>query len=79
MINNPELGTRVVVAGIQTNCHDLGRGQPVFLVHGSGPGVSAYANWRLTMPALSKHFRVIAPDANANSWRGLPPHLERIS
>lgn len=62
MINNPELGTKVVAAGIQTNCHDLGRGQPVFLVHGSGPGVSAYANWRLTMPALSKHFRVIAPD-----------------
>jgi 2-hydroxymuconate-semialdehyde hydrolase len=52
----------VAAAGIQTNCHDLGQGQSVFLVHGSGPGVSAYANWRLTMPALSKHFRVIAPD-----------------
>jgi 2-hydroxymuconate-semialdehyde hydrolase len=62
MMNNPELGTRVVAAGIQTNCHDIGQGRPVFLVHGSGPGVSAYANWRLTMPALSKHFRVIAPD-----------------
>lgn len=61
-MNNPELGTRVVAVGIQTNCHDIGQGQPVFLVHGSGPGVSAYANWRLTMPALSKHFRVIAPD-----------------
>lgn len=62
MTNNPELGSKVAAAGIQTNCHDLGAGQPVFLVHGSGPGVSAYANWRLTMPALSKHFRVIAPD-----------------
>lgn len=61
-MNNPELGNKVATAGIQTNCHDLGQGQPVFLVHGSGPGVSAYANWRLTMPALSKHFRVIAPD-----------------
>ncbi|MCX9191539.1 2-hydroxy-6-oxo-2,4-heptadienoate hydrolase [Carbonactinospora thermoautotrophica] len=32
------------------------------LVHGSGPGVSAYANWRLTMPALAERFRVLAPD-----------------
>ena len=31
-------------------------------IHGSGPGVSAYANWRLTMPVLSAGFRVVAPD-----------------
>ena len=34
----------------------------MLLVHGSGPGVSAFANWRLTMPALAEHFDVIAPD-----------------
>lgn len=45
-----------------TNYHDMGDGPPVFLIHGSGPGVSAFANWRLTMPALSQRFRVIAPD-----------------
>ena len=59
---NPEIGKSIVAAGIQTNYHDLGEGTPVLLVHGSGPGVSAYANWRLTMPALSKDFRVIAAD-----------------
>ncbi|TXH57485.1 MAG: alpha/beta fold hydrolase [Burkholderiaceae bacterium] len=32
------------------------------LVHGSGPGVSAYANWRLTMPDLATERRVLAPD-----------------
>jgi 2-hydroxymuconate-semialdehyde hydrolase len=32
------------------------------LIHGSGPGVTAYANWRLTMPVLAEKFRVIAPD-----------------
>jgi 2-hydroxy-6-oxo-octa-2,4-dienoate hydrolase len=31
-------------------------------VHGSGPGVSAYANWRLTLPALAPQLRAIAPD-----------------
>jgi 2-hydroxymuconate-semialdehyde hydrolase len=32
------------------------------MIHGSGPGVTAWANWRLSMPELSKGARVIAPD-----------------
>ena len=32
------------------------------LIHGSGPGVTAWANWRLTIPELAKERRVIAPD-----------------
>lgn len=35
---------------------------PVLLLHGSGPGVSAAANWRLVIPALGGRRRVIAPD-----------------
>ena len=42
--------------------HDLGSGAPVLLIHGSGPGVTAWANWRLVMPALAQSCRVIAPD-----------------
>ena len=34
----------------------------MLFIHGSGPGVSAWANWRLTIPALSRSYRVIAPD-----------------
>lgn len=60
--SNPEIGKTVVAAGIKTNVHDVGNGTPVFLIHGSGPGVSAYANWRLVIPALSENHRVIAPD-----------------
>ncbi len=42
---------------------DPGRGAPpVLLLHGSGPGVSAAANWRPVIPALSARRRVIAPD-----------------
>jgi len=62
MSTNPEIGRRIVAGGIDTNYHDLGDGPPVLLIHGSGPGVTAYANWRLTMPALARQFRVIAPD-----------------
>ena len=59
---NPEIAHTIDVNGIATNYHDLGTGEPVVLIHGSGPGVTAWANWRLTMPELSKRFRVLAPD-----------------
>jgi 2-hydroxymuconate-semialdehyde hydrolase len=42
--------------------HDLGSGFPVVLIHGSGPGVSAWANWRQVLPPLAFYNRVIAPD-----------------
>jgi 2-hydroxymuconate-semialdehyde hydrolase len=60
--NNPEIGRSIVAAGIRTNYHDMGNGFPVLLIHGSGPGVSAWANWRLVMPKLAEKSRVIAPD-----------------
>ena len=61
--SNPEIGQSIVAAGIRTNYHDSGgQGAPVLLIHGSGPGVSAWANWRLVMPALAQQARVIAPD-----------------
>lgn len=62
MTQNPEIGHAIVANGIVTNYHDVGTGFPVLLIHGSGPGVSAWANWRLTIPALAAQRRVIAPD-----------------
>ncbi len=61
-VARPEIGTSLVVDGSVTNYHDVGEGAPVLLIHGSGPGVTAWANWRLNMPELAKRFRVIAPD-----------------
>ncbi|WP_420130729.1 alpha/beta fold hydrolase [Rhodoferax ferrireducens] len=60
--SNPEIAQSIVATGIRTNYHDVGTGFPVLLIHGSGPGVTAWANWRLAMPALAKQARVIAPD-----------------
>jgi 2-hydroxymuconate-semialdehyde hydrolase len=48
--------------GTRTHYWDVGEGRPVLLLHGSGPGVSALANWRLAIPALSQRRRVVAPD-----------------
>ncbi|KAI5916092.1 alpha/beta fold hydrolase [Thauera sp. 2A1] len=61
-ISSPEIGRSIVAAGIRTNYHDVGDGFPLLMIHGSGPGVSAWANWRLVMPELAKRSRVIAPD-----------------
>lgn len=62
---NPEIGHSVVAAGIQTNYLEAGTaaGTPLVLLHGSGPGVTAWANWRLAIPELAKTRRVLAPDA----------------
>lgn len=59
---NPEVGHTLDVGGYATNYHDLGSGAPVLMLHGSGPGVSAFANWRFNMPALAQHFRVVGVD-----------------
>jgi 2-hydroxymuconate-semialdehyde hydrolase len=54
------------IAGVTTAVIDTGDTggalPPVLLLHGSGPGVSAAANWRTVLPALQAHRRVIAPD-----------------
>lgn len=60
--NSPEIANSIVAAGIRTNYHDVGSGFPLLMIHGSGPGVSAWANWRLVMPTLAERARVIAPD-----------------
>lgn len=62
MTQRPELGSTIIANGVRTNYLHAGSGQPVILVHGSGPGVSAYSNWRLTIPALTSQFEVFAPD-----------------
>ena len=58
----PEIGLSIKANGLQTNYHDQGQGKNLMLIHGSGPGVSAWANWRLVIPGFAKQFRVVAPD-----------------
>jgi pimeloyl-ACP methyl ester carboxylesterase len=48
--------------GIETSYLEAGSGDPVIMLHGSGPGVSALANWRHNITALAQRFHVFAPD-----------------
>jgi 2-hydroxymuconate-semialdehyde hydrolase len=52
----------VDVGSIRTSYLEAGSGSPVLLIHGSGPGVTAWANWRLVIPSLAERFHVFAPD-----------------
>jgi 2-hydroxymuconate-semialdehyde hydrolase len=81
-VKRPEIANSIQTGALKTNYHDLGKGYPVVLLHGSGPGVTAWANWNKLFPILSKEYRVIAPDMggfgfteqpeghvnNMNSW-----------
>ena len=62
VITSPEIGKDIQAGGIRVNYHDHGSGFPLLMIHGSGPGVSAWANWRLVIPELAKQRRVLAPD-----------------
>ena len=76
MNENPEIGKRVRTGAFESNVHDQGKGAPVLLIHGSGPGVSAWANWRLVLPALAEQRRVIAPDMVGFGYTDRPQGIE---
>ena len=48
--------------GIETSYLEAGSGETVLMLHGSGPGVSALANWQHNIPTFAQRFRVLAPD-----------------
>ena len=53
----------VKAGGINTHYSEAGEeGEPVILLHGSGPGSSGAAGFRFMIPALAPSFRVYAPD-----------------
>lgn len=73
---NPEIGERVDVNGIGTNYIVAGEGEPLILIHGSGPGVTAYANWRGVIPEFAKSFRCYAPDTLGFGYTDFPAEIQ---
>jgi pimeloyl-ACP methyl ester carboxylesterase len=58
----PPATKRIQAAGIATAYLEAGSGDPVLMLHGSGPGVSGTANWQRNIPTLAERFHVLAPD-----------------
>jgi 2-hydroxymuconate-semialdehyde hydrolase len=78
MSSNPEIGQSVAVEGINTNYIEAGSADapPLILIHGSGPGVTAFANWQGVMPKLAETFHVYAPDMVGFGYTDCPPEIE---
>lgn len=68
----PEIGKSTRASGVLTNYHEAGKGTAVILIHGSGPGVSAWANWSRAIPFLAEHFHVFAYDQLGFGYTQLP-------
>jgi len=73
---NPEIGATADANGIKTNYLEAGKGDPVVLIHGSGPGVTSYANWRLVLPELAENFRMLAPDMVGFGFSERPANIQ---
>ena len=76
MTQNPEIGLFHEAGDIKTNYHDVGEGHPVLLMHGSGAGVTAWANWMGLIPELSQERRVVAPDLAGFGYTEVPDDIE---
>jgi len=73
---NPEIGLRIDVGGIGTNTIKAGTGDPLILIHGSGPGVTAYANWRGVIPDFAQHYTCYAPDTLGFGYTDFPADIQ---
>lgn len=71
-----EIANRLVVGDYTINYHDQGEGDVILLIHGSGPGVTSWANWRGVIPVLSRQARVIAPDMLGFGYTSCPADLK---
>jgi pimeloyl-ACP methyl ester carboxylesterase len=71
-------GTRktVTVDGHDLAYHDVGEGPPVVFLHGSGPGVTGWANFGANLPAL-QGVRAIVVDQVGFGASGRPDVYER--
>ena len=79
-MTNPEIGKSVTANGIHTNYIEAGdAASPILiLIHGSGPGVTAFANWNGVIPTLAENFHVYAPDMVGFGYTDCPPELTDI-
>jgi 2-hydroxymuconate-semialdehyde hydrolase len=80
-MTNPEIGKTVTVNGICTNYIEAGdaTAPPLILIHGSGPGVTAFANWNGVIPALAEQFHIYAPDMVGFGYTDCPAELTDIT
>jgi len=63
----------VALDGTAVRVQVLGSGPPVLLLHGSGPGTTAWGAWQSLCEALAGRFALVAPDQAGFGGTPLPP------
>jgi 2-hydroxy-6-oxonona-2,4-dienedioate hydrolase/4,5:9,10-diseco-3-hydroxy-5,9,17-trioxoandrosta-1(10),2-diene-4-oate hydrolase len=59
---NTSAGQTAQVGEFKIHYLDVGKGDPVVLIHGGGPGASGASNYRRNIDALSRRYRLLIPD-----------------
>lgn len=78
----PETGQFFELEYGRVHYYDVGRGDTILFLHGSGPGVTGWANYAANIPAFAGHFRCIVMDfpgyGRSDPWQGevLPGCIE---
>ncbi|MFI7524073.1 alpha/beta fold hydrolase [Nocardia salmonicida] len=67
----------VTVDDLKLRYHEAGDGPPLLMLHGSGPGVSGWANFGANLPVLSRHFRTLIVDQPGFGASERPARFER--
>ncbi|KOU58949.1 4,5-9,10-diseco-3-hydroxy-5,9,17-trioxoandrosta-1(10),2-diene-4-oate hydrolase [Streptomyces sp. MMG1533] len=60
------------VEGLTFAYHEAGEGEPLIMLHGSGPGVSAWSNFQYNLPVFAETFRTVMPDLPGFGGTRLP-------
>ena len=55
-------GHKIQAAGITLHYHDVGQGPPIIMLHGAGPGATAWSNFKQNVGELSRNFRCLLVD-----------------
>jgi 2-hydroxy-6-oxonona-2,4-dienedioate hydrolase len=61
-LNEAETSRFVDTPKWRIHYHEAGEGEPLVMLHGSGPGATGWSNFRANMEVLSKSYRTIAVD-----------------
>jgi 4,5:9,10-diseco-3-hydroxy-5,9,17-trioxoandrosta-1(10),2-diene-4-oate hydrolase len=73
----PELGfestSRFLEGEYRLHYHEAGSGPALLLLHGSGPGVSGWSNFRGNLPVFARHFRTVVMDMPGFGRSERPP------
>lgn len=66
---NRDASRFVVAGGLRWHVQIMGHGPGLLLLHGTG---AATHSWRALMPALARHFTVVAPDLPGHGFSAMP-------